>query len=284
MLDSVDRGEISLDDIVSFPGVLRSEPPISVRMLLDNTSGVFNVGDESNLATDITNLTDPVLRDEATDLATRYLADEPVVMPDRLYVALAETHDRYFEPGMGYHYSNPNFQLAAMVLTQATGQPLAELLRMRIVEPLELKHTTLASTDGALPDMHGYDANSGSPVDMTADFLALGNGGSGGVISTADELLTIMQAITSGRLLPSPLVDDMKRATTQSNESYGLGLATYYLSCGTFYGHGGSVNGTESIALVSSDGTAGTVIAINLRDTTQPNLLALAESFLCAST
>ncbi len=91
-----------------------------------------------------------------------------------------------------------------------------------------------------------------------------------------------MQAIVSGRLLPSALVDQMKDATTQSSISYGLGLATYYLSCGTFYGHGGAVDGTESIAIVSRDRTAGTVIAINVRDTSDPNLLALAESFLCA--
>ena len=103
--------------------------------------------------------------------------------------------------------------------------------------------------------MHGYDATSGSLVDLTANFLALGNGGSGGVISTAGELLTIMQAIVSGRLLPAALVDQMKDATTQSSISYGLGLATYYLSCGTFYGHAGSVSGTESIAIVSPDGT-----------------------------
>jgi D-alanyl-D-alanine carboxypeptidase len=132
--------------------------------------------------------------------------------------------------------------------------------------------------------MHGYDvdATSGSLTDMTGNVLALGNGGSGGVISTAAELLTIMQAIVSGRLLPTALVDDMKKATTQSNASYGLGLGTYALSCGTFYGHAGSVSGTQSIAIVSPDGTAGTVIAINARSTNDPNLLGLAESLLCA--
>ncbi len=282
VLDAVGRGELSLDDTVSFPGLLRPDPPITVRMLLDHTSGVFNVGDESDLAIDMTNLRDPAMRTEATDLATRYLAGEPVTMPDRLFVALAETHDRYFEPGVGYHYSNTNYQLAAMVLTQATGLPLAELLHTRIVEPLQLQHTSLAPDDAGLPEMHGYDATSGSLVDLTGNFLALGNGGSGGVISTAGELLTIMQAIVSGRLLPASLVDDMKHATAQSNKSYGLGLATYYLSCGTFYGHAGAVGGTESIAIVSPDGTTGTVIAINLRDTADPNLLALAESFVCA--
>jgi D-alanyl-D-alanine carboxypeptidase len=282
LIDAVNRGEISLDDTGSVPGELRADPPISVRMLLDHTSGVFNVGDEGDPIADVANLTDPALHAEATELVSRYLAGEAAVISDRLFVALAETHDRYFQPGTGYHYSNTNYQLAAMVLTQATGLSLADLLRTRITEPLQLQHTTLAPNDAGLPEMHGYDATSGSLVDMTAIFLALGNGGSGGVISTAGELLTIMQAIVSGRLLPSALVDQMKDATTQSSISYGLGLATYYLSCGTFYGHAGAVSGTESIAIVSPDGTSGTVIAINVRTGTDPNLLALAESYVCA--
>jgi len=103
------------------------------------------------------------------------------------------------------------------------------------------------------------------------------------VISTADELLTMMQAIVSGRLFSQSLLVEMKHPTVQSDNAYGLGLATYYLSCGTFYGHGGAIDGTESIALVNSDGTGGVAIAINLRKTADPNLLALAESLLCTA-
>ena len=230
VLDAVDRGELALDDIVTdlIPGAIKPEPPTTVRMLLDHSSGIFNVGDEGDIAADIANLPDPVMRAEATDLGTRYLSGERVSMNDELYIALADTHVRYFEPGTGYHYSNVNYQLAAMVLEQVTGMPLGELVRSRLVEPLGLRHTTIAPSDPGLPEMHGYELNGdGSLLDVTDDFLALGNGGSGGVISTADELLTIMQAIVSGELLPEPLVADMKAATIQSNRSYGLGLVTY---------------------------------------------------------
>jgi D-alanyl-D-alanine carboxypeptidase len=284
VLDAVNRGELALDDVVSdlIPSALEPEPPTTVRMILDHSSGIFNVGDEGDIAADIANLPDPVMRAEATELGTRYLSGERVNMNDELFVALAETHDRYFEPGTGHHYSNVNYQLAAMVLEQGTGMPLAELVRSRLVEPLELRHTTIAPSDAGLPEMHGYELDAGGTLlDITDDFLALGNGGSGGVISTADELLTIMQAIVSGTLLPAPLVADMKSATVQSNQSYGLGLVTYYLSCGTFYGHGGATSGTHAIAVVNDDGSAGVVIAINLRGDVDPNLLAPAESLLC---
>lgn len=287
VLDAVDRGELSLDDVVSdlVPGALQPEPPTTVRMLLDHTSGLFNVGDEGDVLADITKLNDPVQRAQAQELAARYLAGERVTIPAPIFVALAETHERYFAPGTGYHYSNVNYQVAAMVLEQVTRSSLADLLSARVFEPLGLRHTSIAPDDEATPELHGYRGNAedGSLVDLTDDLLAVGNGGSGGIISTAGELLTIMQSIVSARLLAPALVEEMKEATTASNKSYGLGLATYYLSCGTFYGHGGSLDGTNSIVVVTPDGSRGTVIAFNVQLESPPDLLPLAESLLCGN-
>jgi D-alanyl-D-alanine carboxypeptidase len=88
----------------------------------------------------------------------------------------------------------------------------------------------------------------------------------------------MLRAIVSGELLPADLVAEMKKP---SREYYGLGLATYRLTCGTFYGHQGGVNGTASIALVSDDGADGVVIALNLRSGEDPRLPALADDMLC---
>ncbi len=286
VVDAVNRGELSLDDVVSrYVGEpLRHEPPITVRMLLDHTSGIFNVGDEGDIAADVDALADPELKAQALDLATRYLAGEPVSMSAELYVALAETHERYGDPGEVYHYSNPNYQLAVMVLEEATGSTFDELLRTRLVEPLGLADTTTAPADSGLPEMHGYmpDSTNGDLTDQTDDFLSLGNGGSGGVISTPEELLLIMRAIVAGYLLPPELTADMKDATLQSDLEYGLGLGRYDLSCGTFYGHQGSVSGTQSIALISDEDSAGVVLVFNLVNGIDPGLLALAESMVCA--
>ena len=288
VVDAVNRGELSLDDVVSrYVGEpLRPQPPITVRMLLDHTSGMFNVGDEGDLAADIDALTDPELKAQALDLGARYLAGEPVRMTAELYVALAETHERYAAPGEEYHYSNPNYQLAVMVLEEATGSSFDELLRTRLVEPLGLEHTTTAPADSGTPEMHGYmpDATTGELTDYTDDLLTLGNGGSGGVISTPEELFRIMHAIVAGELLPPALAADMKDATLQSNLEYGLGLGRYDLSCGTFYGHHGLVSGTQSIAFMSDENSAGVVLVFNLVDDNDPGLLGLAESMVCSGT
>lgn len=282
VLDAVDRGEVALDDVVGeiLPGVIRPNPPITVRQLLDHTSGIFDEGNDGDPTADIAKLTDPALKAEAEDLARRYTAGERIIAPDRVLVGLAETHERYFSPGDGYHYSNTGYQLAGMILEEVTGQPLADLLRARIVEPLGLERTTIAPPDTGSPEMRGYvtSTDDGSLVDLTDDLLAFGNGGNGGVISTADELLTTMQAIAGGRLLPADLVAEMKEP---NRELYGLGLGTSRLRCGTFYGHGGLVNGTASIALVSPDGADGVVMALNLQSDDDPHLPALADILLC---
>jgi D-alanyl-D-alanine carboxypeptidase len=285
VLDAVQRGELSLDDRVDdlVPGLLTEDPSVTVRMLLDHTSGIFDQTNNLEILDDIALLTDPAQRAEADDLMARYLAGEPIIVPARLLVAAAEAHGRDFPAGTDYRYGNVNSQVAAIVLETVTGQPFADLLRERIVEPLGLERTTVAPPDLATPEFHGYgtDVDDGSLVDITDRLEMFGNGANGGVISTADELATIMQAIVAGDLLEPSLLDDMRTPTELSGGTYGLGLAKYGLTCGTFYGHEGGVNGTASIALVSEDGTDAVVVAMNLRDGSNPNMPALADDLLC---
>ena len=209
VLDAVARGELSLDDTIQswVPGVIADEPAITIRMLLAHTSGIFNVGDEGDVAADIARIDDPDLRQQAQDLAARYLAGEAVIVPDLVWIAVARTHPLYFEPGTGHHYSNVNYQLAAMALEAATGQDLASLVQERLAGPLGLSSIGTAPADLGLPDLRSYtkDPATGALVDTTTDLLALGNGGSGGIVSTAGDLLDLLEAIVSGDLLPARL-------------------------------------------------------------------------------
>jgi D-alanyl-D-alanine carboxypeptidase len=282
VLDAVAKEELSLDDVVAthLPGLVRAEPPITIRQVLDHTSGVFDEGNEGDLVADIDRLQDPLQR-EARDVLKRWTAGERVIAPDRVFVALAETHERYSQPGLEYHYSNPNYQIAAMILEKVTGQSLADLLESRIAKPLGLMRTTVAPPDTSSPEMRGYERNpDGALRDMTDDLVAFGNGGNGGIVSTPNELLTVMQAIVSGRFLPEDLVTEMKTPTIGS---YGLGLASYDFTCGKFYGHEGLVNGTRSVAVVNDDRSAGVVIALNLHTENEPGLPMVAERMICPS-
>lgn len=288
VLDAVARGEVGLDDEVAIvlPGVLRPEPPVTVRQLLDHSSGIFDetnaITTQAALEADIANLADAALRAEATALLQESLAGTPVIAPDRVLVALSETHARSFPPGTGFAYSNTNYQVAAMVLERLTGRSLPDLLRERIVDPLGLEQMSIAPPDTASPEFRGYarSAADGSLVDVTDDLSLFGNGGNGGIISTPDDLLTVLQAVAGGAYLPDDLTQVM---LTPNAERYGLGIGIYALPCGTAFGHQGGVNGTASIALASRDGRDGVVIAFNLRAEADPDMVGLARQLYCSS-
>lgn len=289
VLREVAAGTLGLDEDVAqwVPELQHRDQPATVRMLLGHTSGVFDEGSDGDPVADIARLTDPTLIAEAQELMARYPAGERVIASDRLLVALAETHERSFAPGTGYRYSNTNYQLAAMVVRAVTGSSLAELLDAHIARPLGLTRTTIAPPDLGSPELRGYGTAvaDGSLVDVTDDLLAFGNGGSGGVLSTAQELATIIAAIVDGTLLPpelTALMQEPSAPSVRASSSYGLGLARYELSCGTFCGHEGGVNGTASIAMADRTGERIVVVALNLRSGGDPQLPAVADRLVCA--
>jgi D-alanyl-D-alanine carboxypeptidase len=283
ILDAVHGGSFSLDDSVNdlVPGVLQ-QPTVTVRQLLSHTSGIFDEINQPDIFADIPQLQDSALQSEARDIEASYQVDERTIMPDRLIVALSETHDRYFAPGTDYHYSNTNYQLAGMILEKLTGMSLSDLLQAKMLLPLRLTHSTLLPPDTGSPEFRGYvrSTTDGSLIDVTDDLLIFGNGGPGGIITTADELLTMLQAIVSGQLLAQPLIAEMERPLFAG---YGLGLGTYNLSCGEFFGHEGLTNGTQSIVVVSASGDTGAVIALNLRSQSDTHLADVADKMLCST-
>lgn len=284
-LDAVARGELTLDTPVGelLPDMLRDGGDVTVRMLLAHTSGIFAVGDEGDLVADIGRLTDPVMRAEAERHAAAFVRGEPVEPSVPLLVALAETHDRYGPPGSTFHYSNINYLLVGRALETVTGTPLPELVRQRIADPLGLDHTALAAADDPV-DMTGYNLDAqGTLSDPGNTHLLLrGNGASGSITSTTGELSHFARAIVTGGFLPSDLTETMLTPTEQSGGTYGLGFATYDLTCGTFYGHAGGIAGVEAIALTSRDGNDAVALITNARPTDgQQQLLPLAERFVC---
>ncbi len=287
-LRAVAAGDLALDAPLAprLGGVLRPDPPITLRQVLGHTSGIFEESNAADITADIARLPDPELRELGEVLLARYRYGERVVAPAKLLVAAAETHPRVFAPGSRWVYSNTGYQVAGMAVEQATGQSLAALLAADITTPLHLTRTTLAPPDLSSPQLRGYDLPGGGalPIDVTDDLATFGNGANGGVISTPDELASIFIALMQGRLVPQATVEEMLTPTAQSliaSTAYGLGLAEYSLSCGTFYGHEGGVNGTASLALVNRSGTQALVVALNARSDADPGLVRLADRVLC---
>jgi D-alanyl-D-alanine carboxypeptidase len=58
-------------------------------------------------------------------------------------LAIAFAHKPNFAPGADYEYSNTNYILLGLIIEKIEGKTLAEATRVRLFEPLGLRHTAL---------------------------------------------------------------------------------------------------------------------------------------------
>ncbi|MER7767348.1 serine hydrolase domain-containing protein [Kitasatospora sp. NPDC096140] len=190
----------------------------------------------------------------------------------RELVAMSVKHGPQYTPGSRYSYSNTDFVLMGLAVEHLTGQPYAEVLNERIIQPLHLRKTSFVVPDQRIQGAHvtGYltnDDRSKPLLDSTEQ-----NGSwvwsAGAVISDAgdlDRFLTALLAGGAGGLVSDDSVRQMTAAlpTPTAKISYGLGLRRISLSCGDVYGHGGIVQGFQTQSFVTQDGRRSVVVFAN---------------------
>ena len=250
VLDLVAEHRIRLKDPVRryLPGFLNGGPRVTIRQLLNHTSGLYEFNDDPRVLA-------PYLKGDLAHVWT----------PQQL-VRIALTHDSVSAPGAEYHYSNTNYLLAGLLVQTVTGHRLADVLEHRVFAPAHLEATTFTtSTTLPAPAAHGYFAFSdGEPSDITG--LYPYPWASGAAVSTAPDVARFYRSLLSGDLLPSRLMSVMETTVDASAEegagtAYGLGLERFSTPCGAAWGHGGNFPGYityvySSPEWRSSDGAA----------------------------
>jgi D-alanyl-D-alanine carboxypeptidase len=248
-LQLVGEGRLRLDDTVErwLPGMVPNGSAITIRMLLNHTSGIFDY------------LNDP-------DWLAAVLADPYRYWSPQELVAVGTAHPPLFPPGQGLAYSNTGYILIGLVLEKVTGQAVQDLVTQRVVRPLHLYDTFFATSArfrGAYA--HGY-----FPPSLTGDgYLDVTSWSpslqwtAGALVSTAPDLARFYQALLSGRLLGPALLNEM--TTTVSGPDYpgiglGLGIWSVETPCGTVWGHEGGAPGYKSFALNDRAGTRSAVV------------------------
>jgi len=247
VLQLADEGVLSLDDTVEhwLPGLVPNGGDITVRHLLGNRSGLFDFAADPRLL-------QPYLEGDAGH-----------VWEPRQLVAIANEHAPNFAPGAGTLYSNTDYTVLGLVAEAATGIPMAEQIRTRLIEPLHLEATAVPA-DGALepPFARGYFVTDRLLDATNVDPSASSFGGN--LVSTADDLAVFFDALFGGRLVPPALLAEMEQATVSSTgERLGLGLQVVDLPCGTFIGHSGSTPGYKAAAFNDLTGDRQFVILVN---------------------
>ncbi|MFD7322039.1 serine hydrolase domain-containing protein [Streptomyces sp. NPDC059875] len=259
VLQLVAEGRIGLDvPVADHLPELGLDRRITARMLLQHTSGLFNyTGDFDDDGKAVPGI--PATGKGWVD--NRFRSYQPEEL-----VRLALSKPPRFEPGTNWRYSNTNYTLAQLLIEKVTGRSYAEEMKRRILRPLGLRDTVVPGDRTGLPGphAHGYyryqDAGEWKVVDVTRQNLSLLSA-AGDMISTTEDLHTFFSALMGGKLLPAPLLDEMRTPHPKSGDfRYGLGLFVQDLGpeCGggTIYHHNGSPPGGYGALMIgSSDGS-----------------------------
>ncbi|MGW1717644.1 serine hydrolase domain-containing protein [Streptomyces sp. NPDC002156] len=249
------EGRVSLDDTVDkwLPGVVRGNGHdgrnITLRQLLNHTSGIFNYTDDEDLQSEIF-------------LPENFFKNKYRTWTPNEIVTIAMGHQPEFAPGTSWGYSNTNYTLAGMVIKKITGNSYGDEVRARVIEPLGLHGTYMPGTDHRVPQpsSRAYsqlaENTTGKIYDVT-EFNPSAANSAGEIISNSGDLNRFYSALLRGKVLPAKQLAEMK--TTVNAEvvdgRYGLGLIENELSCGvTIWGHSGGIHGSSSFAGTTADG------------------------------
>lgn len=267
---------LSLNDTVSrwLPGLVSGQgndgSKITIRELLDHTSGLYNYTDDPRV-------TAPYLN-----------GDRDYFWTPRQLIAIAVSHPPLFAPGTHWSYSNTNYILAGLIVQAVTHEsPIAEVYQ-RIIRPLGLSDTSFPVRDPAVPGPHldGYYTNYLDVTYLSPSWAYT----AGAIISTAEDLARFHRALFTGRLLPPAQQRDLETTvpTGTPGLDYGLGVFSEQACGQTFWGHDGDFPGYYSLSLTSPDGSTQLTIAVSddtLISTAQfgAAFAEVAQAALCGS-
>jgi D-alanyl-D-alanine carboxypeptidase len=141
-LQLVGEGRMSLDDTVErwVPGLVPGGAGITVRQLLNHTSGLFDYIDDGD-----DTILKPYLRGDVTHVTT-----------PRQIVAVATSHPLHFAPGTKHKYSNTNYIVLGLLVEAVTGDSLTAELGRRIFQPLGLRATSFDATASRITGRHAH--------------------------------------------------------------------------------------------------------------------------------
>lgn len=259
-LQLVAEGRIGLDTpVVGYLPEFGLDERITVRMLLQHTSGLFNfTGEVYDDGSIVHGIPVPYGTTGKQWLDNRFKTYRPQEL-----VELALSKPARFEPGTGWSYSNTNYVLVRLLIEKVTGRSLAEEMHRRILDPLGLSGTVVPDASPEIPEPHAHiyyryeEAGQPKTVDITRynpSWVSTG----GDMISTPKDLATFIAALNSGRLLPAELLAEMRTTypTGIPNMDYGLGVFVVTTDSGeTVITHNGGAVAAAALMYSTPDGS-----------------------------
>lgn len=250
-----EEGRADLDDPIRkyLPSLDRTTGQVTVRQLMSNTSGLWDVSD------------------------IRWcLGGGGGVFP------LAEVRGVYqrlggcnFSPGDAWCYNNGGFQLLSEVIQEISGCTLAEFFRARIFEPAGMYDTLLRPLDSDFVEnsamMHMTDGRGRYERTYLPGELS----GEGGIVSTVDDMLRWLRQMERPTVGTPGSWSLLKTPVALSNgvsSGYGLGLFAKSYRGARLIEHSGGGLGASAQMINVPDVRLDVVVLTNAEDVKAPKL------------
>jgi len=240
ILQLEEEDNLSLSDPISnwLPRYTNIDSTITIRRLLNHTSGIYNFTDNPAYGSAINANFNRIWEPE-----------------ESLQYVLAP----YFQQGAGWHYSNTNYLLLAMIIKKITGHYFGDEIRSRIYTPLQMEGSFIELTDTLTEHwVHNWVDINGDGILDDASFIsqnsfASSTIGAGGVISRPKDLLFYMRNLYKpGVLLSQNSLNSMltfTNANISGANGYGLGTMRYNVGGKICWGHAGNSFGHSAVMM-----------------------------------
>jgi D-alanyl-D-alanine carboxypeptidase len=144
-----------------------------------------------------------------------------------------------FEPGEKMAYSNAGYIVLGYIVEKLAGKPYQDALKERITSKIGLKDTYLGTGTTDLNKNESFSYSyAGAWKQETETHLSI-PGGAGAIISTPTDLTKFIHALFDLKLVSQESLNQMMQNK--------MGMFTYPLDGKTVYGHGGGIDGFNSI-------------------------------------
>ncbi|MFF1818648.1 serine hydrolase domain-containing protein [Kribbella sp. NPDC058245] len=254
-----DEGKLGLDDPLETHVPESKHGGVTIRQMLSHASGMQRepVGDVWDL----------------------------MKFPDRdELVAGWNEADRIGKPHHRFHYSNLVYSLLGEVVARLDGKPWYDAIKARILDPLEMRRTTVGMDGG--PAATGYYVPPFTDVPVQEPLLDLkAMAACGGLASTAEDLAKWAMFIANpvSEVLSADTLEEMCQVqimadTARWQLAFGLGFMLFRQDNELYVGHDGGMPGHITSTFVHrASGTAGICLQSS---TSAPAPSALAISLI----
>lgn len=249
-LDDKITNFLSNDDIKDIENADQS----TIRQLLHHSSGIYNYIQNLKFQTESLN-----------DLIKEWIPEE--------LLDYARGKTAYFPPGEDVLYSNTNYILLGIIISNIEGKPFYEVFEEKIFTPLNLSSTQFAAND-PVPDgiIRGYvDFYSNLNV-INATYYSGWDyyTADGGLISNGYDLNVFLTSLFNGDIISQTSLDEMMVWQKPKDEDaeffplyYGLGIFKMETEWGDAYFHSGDAIGYYACMTYFPDRETTTCWAVN---------------------